>query len=213
MPFCVATNFTKLKIILFLKCWRKNIYTNFQRIIKLFTQKIVTKFTKIWVWDPGSRSGIRKKPNPDPGSMGQKGSGSRIRILNTAIFGFKIPVLGFSIVVGNCWSCFSPLWPSFAKSFHWRESTFFKKYSGHSSCLQYRISCMLTVQPHLHAYRTVQHLLHAYCTASPAPCTVHSHSYLMHNHCVLPVLAHLLARLWVKQEIAKSRAWIETETR
>jgi hypothetical protein len=29
------------------------------------------------------RSGIRKKPIPDPGSRGQKGTGSRIRIHNT----------------------------------------------------------------------------------------------------------------------------------
>jgi hypothetical protein len=39
--------------------------------------------------DPGSRgqkgteSGIWKKPIPDPGSRGQKGTGSRIRIRNT----------------------------------------------------------------------------------------------------------------------------------
>ncbi len=31
----------------------------------------------------GLRSGIRKKPIPDPGSRGQKGTGSRIRIRNT----------------------------------------------------------------------------------------------------------------------------------
>jgi hypothetical protein len=38
--------------------------------------------------DPGS--GIRKKPIPDPGSRGQKGTGSRIRIRNTAdSFAFK----------------------------------------------------------------------------------------------------------------------------
>jgi len=30
-------------------------------------------------------SGIRKKPIPDPGSMGQKYTGSRIRILNTGL--------------------------------------------------------------------------------------------------------------------------------
>jgi hypothetical protein len=30
------------------------------------------------------RSGIRKKPIPEPGSRGQKGTGSRIRICNTA---------------------------------------------------------------------------------------------------------------------------------
>ncbi len=31
----------------------------------------------------GLGSEIRKKPIPDPGSRGQKGTGSRIRILNT----------------------------------------------------------------------------------------------------------------------------------
>jgi hypothetical protein len=38
---------------------KKKIWANFQRIIELFTQKIVTKLCKIWVWD--LRSGIRKK--------------------------------------------------------------------------------------------------------------------------------------------------------
>ncbi len=42
-PFFVATNFTKLKIILFFKWWRKNLGQFFQRIIELFTQKLVTK--------------------------------------------------------------------------------------------------------------------------------------------------------------------------
>jgi hypothetical protein len=49
--------------------------------IELFTQKIVNKLLKIWVWDPGSE--IREKPIPDPGSRGQKGTGVRIRICNT----------------------------------------------------------------------------------------------------------------------------------
>jgi hypothetical protein len=39
---------------------------NFQRIIEVFTQKIITKLSKIRVWDP--RFGIRGKPIPDPGS-------------------------------------------------------------------------------------------------------------------------------------------------
>jgi hypothetical protein len=56
---------------------KKKIWTNFPRIIEDFTQKIVTKPSKIWVWDPGSE--IRKKPIPDPGSRDQKGTGSRIR--------------------------------------------------------------------------------------------------------------------------------------
>jgi hypothetical protein len=60
---------------------KKKIWANFQRIIELFTQKIVTKLSKTWIWDP--RSGIRKKPIPDPGSRGQKGTGSRIRVRNT----------------------------------------------------------------------------------------------------------------------------------
>jgi hypothetical protein len=70
---------------------KKKIWANFQRIIELFTQKIVTKLSKIWVWDPGSGirdpgSGIWKKPIPDPGgSRAQKGTGSRIRIRKTVL--------------------------------------------------------------------------------------------------------------------------------
>jgi len=40
----------------------KKTFASFQRIIELFTQKFVTKLSKIWVWDPGSG----KKPIPDP---------------------------------------------------------------------------------------------------------------------------------------------------
>jgi hypothetical protein len=58
---------------------KKKIWANFQRIIELFTPKIVTKLSKIWVWDPGSE--ILKKPIPDPESRCQKGT--RIRIRNT----------------------------------------------------------------------------------------------------------------------------------
>ncbi len=76
------------KKILVLKCRRKKFGPIFLRIIELFTQTFVKKLLKIWSWDPGSRirdpgSGIRKKPIPDPGSRGQKGTGSRIR--NTAV--------------------------------------------------------------------------------------------------------------------------------
>jgi hypothetical protein len=46
---------------------KKKIWVNFQRILEFFTQKIVTKLSKIWVCDTGS-GGIRKKPIPDPGS-------------------------------------------------------------------------------------------------------------------------------------------------
>jgi hypothetical protein len=59
---------------------KKKNWDNFQRIIELFIQKIVIKLSKMWLWEPGSG----KKPIPDLGSRGQKGTGSRIRIHNTA---------------------------------------------------------------------------------------------------------------------------------
>ncbi len=41
-------------------------------VFTILTQKLVTKLSEIWGWDP--RSGIRKKiiQIPDPGSRGQK---------------------------------------------------------------------------------------------------------------------------------------------
>jgi hypothetical protein len=51
---------------------KKKIRGNFQRILELFAQKIVTKLSKIWVWDPGSRKNLFWIPDPvvnkDPGS-------------------------------------------------------------------------------------------------------------------------------------------------
>ncbi len=55
---------------------KKKIWANFQRIIELFMQKIVTKLSKIWFWYPGSE--IRKKPIPDPGSRIQGSKRHRI---------------------------------------------------------------------------------------------------------------------------------------
>jgi hypothetical protein len=73
IPFYVATNFTKLYIIL-VEVLKKKMWANFQRIIELFPQKIVTKLSKVWVWDPGSGKnlfripdqGVKKAPDPDP---------------------------------------------------------------------------------------------------------------------------------------------------
>ncbi len=79
--FC-SHKFHKTEYYLIFDKLKKKIWPNFPRIIEVFTQKIVTKPSKIRVWDP--RSGIRKKPIPDPGSRGQKGTGSRIRIRNNA---------------------------------------------------------------------------------------------------------------------------------
>jgi hypothetical protein len=62
---------------------KKKICANFQRIIELFTQNIVSKLSKIWVWDPGSEildpgsgknllripdPGVKKAPDPGSGS-------------------------------------------------------------------------------------------------------------------------------------------------
>jgi hypothetical protein len=71
---------------------KKKIWANFQRIIELFTQKIVNKLSKIWVWDPGSGKNLFRIP--DPGSRGQKGTGSQIRIPNTAAATPLQPVRG-----------------------------------------------------------------------------------------------------------------------
>jgi hypothetical protein len=52
----------------------KKIWTNFQKNIEVFSQKIVTKLSKIWVWDPGSGKNLSRIPDPgvkkalDPGS-------------------------------------------------------------------------------------------------------------------------------------------------
>jgi hypothetical protein len=63
--FC-SHKFHKTDYYFIFNMLKKKIWPNFPRIIEVFTQKIVTKPSKIWVWDP--RSGIRKKPIPDPGS-------------------------------------------------------------------------------------------------------------------------------------------------
>jgi hypothetical protein len=65
--------FHKIVNYLSFEMLKKKIWANFQRILALFTQKL-SPSSKIWVWDP--RSGIRKKPIPDPGSRGQKCTGS-----------------------------------------------------------------------------------------------------------------------------------------
>jgi hypothetical protein len=77
--FC-SHKFDKIENYFIFEMPKKKIWANFQKIIELFTQKFVTKLSKIWVCDPGSE--IRKKI-PDPGSKGQKGTGSRIRIRQT----------------------------------------------------------------------------------------------------------------------------------
>jgi hypothetical protein len=77
---CCHINFTTLNYFIF-EMLKKKIWANFRRIIELFTQKIVTKLSKIWVWDMGS--GIRKKPIPHPGPGVKKAPDPGSRIRNT----------------------------------------------------------------------------------------------------------------------------------
>ena len=83
--FLFSQKFNKIANYFSFELLKKKIWANFQRIIELFTKKIVKKLLKIWSWDPGSGirdpgSGIRKKPIPDPGSriQGSKSTQSRI---------------------------------------------------------------------------------------------------------------------------------------
>jgi hypothetical protein len=61
---------------------KKKIWPNSPRIIEVFTQKIVTKPSKIWVWDPGSEIRDPGKTYSRSRIQGSKGTGSRIRIRN-----------------------------------------------------------------------------------------------------------------------------------
>jgi hypothetical protein len=78
--FCIC-KFHKIEYYFLFEMPNKKIWANFQRIIEVFTQKIVTKLSKIRVWDPGSE--IRDPEKIYSGSRSQKGTGSRIRIRNT----------------------------------------------------------------------------------------------------------------------------------
>jgi hypothetical protein len=72
LPFFVAINFSKLKIILFLNRYRKKckkIEDIF--LIFIFCPKVASKLSEIRM---GCRSEIRNKLNPDSGSRGHKAS-------------------------------------------------------------------------------------------------------------------------------------------
>ncbi len=77
-PFFVATNFTKLHIILFLICWRKKFGPISQELLKFLPQKLSPSPQKYGFGIRDPRSGIRKKPIPDPGvkNAPDPGSGS-----------------------------------------------------------------------------------------------------------------------------------------
>jgi hypothetical protein len=64
------------------------------RIIELFTQKIVTKLSKIWVWVPGSGKNLFRIPDtgvkkaPDPGS-GSATLNLLFKVTFTSVFNFS----------------------------------------------------------------------------------------------------------------------------
>ncbi len=74
--FFSCHKYHKLKIILFLNRRRKIVGPVYKELQNFLPKKISIKLSKIWVWDP--RSGIRKKPIPDPGSRLQESKGNRI---------------------------------------------------------------------------------------------------------------------------------------
>jgi hypothetical protein len=55
---------------------KKKFGPNFQRIIELFTPKIVTKLSKIWIWDSGSGKNLFRIPDPGVKKAPDPGSGS-----------------------------------------------------------------------------------------------------------------------------------------
>jgi hypothetical protein len=69
--FC-SPKFHKIENYLIFEMPKKKIWANFHRIRELFTQKIVTMLSKIWVWDPRSGKNLFRIPGskrhriPDP---------------------------------------------------------------------------------------------------------------------------------------------------
>jgi hypothetical protein len=76
--FC-SHKFHKIYNYVIFEMLKKKIWANFQRTVEIFSLNFQYALKYM-----GLGSGIRKKPIPDPGSRGQKGTGSRIRIRNTA---------------------------------------------------------------------------------------------------------------------------------
>jgi hypothetical protein len=77
--FSYSHKFKKIVNYFMFEMLNKKIWVNFQ--IELFTRKIVTKLSKIWVWDPRSR--FRQKTYSGSRIQGSK----RHRIRNTGYYG------------------------------------------------------------------------------------------------------------------------------
>jgi len=106
--FLCSHKFHKIENYFSFEVLKKKIWENFQRIIELLTQKIVTKLSKIWVWDPGSGKnlfripdpGVKKAPDPGSGSATLKISQARHSPSEFEFFYIKMSLLSnFGIVV------------------------------------------------------------------------------------------------------------------
>ncbi len=76
--FYLASSVTKLKIILVLKCWRKKFGPIFKELLNFLPKKLSLSSRKYGLGIQDPRSGIRKKPIPDPGSRIQGSKRHRI---------------------------------------------------------------------------------------------------------------------------------------
>ena len=77
---------------------KKKIWANFQRVIELFAQKIVTKLSKVWVWDPGSGKNLFRIQDPGVKKAPDPGFGSAtliffVKILKFKSFGVSVQIL------------------------------------------------------------------------------------------------------------------------
>jgi hypothetical protein len=90
--FLCSHKFHKTENYFSFEVLKKKIWANFQKIIELSTQKIVSKFSKIWVWDPGSGKNLFRIPDPGVKKAPDPGSGSATLIIMSKHF---LPTLFF----------------------------------------------------------------------------------------------------------------------
>jgi hypothetical protein len=86
---------------------KTKIWANFQRILD--TQKIVSKLSKIWVWDPGSEirdPGVKKAPDPGSGSatLHRYSDGSKRSTLVTPFLVSAVPLVDRAHVTSMSYS-------------------------------------------------------------------------------------------------------------
>ncbi len=98
--FLCSHKFHKIVNYFSFEVLKKKIWANFQRIIELFTKKIVKKLLKIWSWDPVSRIRDPEKTYSGSRIQGSKSTRSRIRIRNIA---FRIQLVRIQILAPAIW--------------------------------------------------------------------------------------------------------------